>query len=327
MNKNIVISTKTILIALTLVGFLWLLIQIKFIVFSLFVATILALGLEPAVVWLRKRGFPKVLAILFIFLIILSLLIFLLAAGVPLMVQQTSRLLLQLPVLLESIVRLPGIEKYLDGMAQALTQQATQVSGGLLKATWGAVSSLITVVTLFFFTAYILADFDRVRDSVLGLFSPANRKDLEKLVLEIEGQVGSWLRGQSILCTVVGLMTFFGLTLLGVEYAAPLAIMAGFFEILPNLGPIISMVPALIVGFSQSPVTGLGVVALFILVQQLENNLIVPKVMQKVVGLHPLVTMIAILSGAKLLGLLGALMAIPITLVLLTITRYWVSKA
>jgi len=326
MDKNIIISTKTVLITLTLVGFIWLLVQVKFILLSLFIAVILALGFEPAVRWFRKRGLPKALAILLIFLIILSLLVFLLAAGVPLVVQQTTRLLTQLPVLLDSIVRLPGIENYLDSLAQALTTQATSVPGAVVRVGVGAFSSVFTVVTILFFTAYILADFDKLHDTVLSLFAPADHGGLEKLILEIEQQVGSWLRGQFILCTIVGLGTYAGLRLLRVEYAMPLAIVAGFLEILPNLGPLISMIPALIVGFSQSAITGLGVVALFTLVQQLENNLIVPKVMRMVVGLHPLVTMVAILSGAKLFGLLGALMAVPITLVLITTVRYWLSK-
>ncbi len=322
-NKNIVISTRAILIFLTLIAAVWLVIQVKFILLSLLVAAIIALALKPAVASLQKRHLPKAIAILIVYAIFVSLIVFLLASGVPIVLTQANRLLLRFPLLLESILRLPGIEKYLESMISVLTDRVGDLSSVVVSLASGAVAGAWGLVIILFFSAYILADFDAFRGALLKLF-PAGEKDrVENLLAEIEHQVGAWLRGEFILCMIVGLWTYFGLLLLKVEFAEPLAIIAGLLEILPNLGPTISMVPAAVVGFSQSPITGLGVVALFVLVQQLENQLIVPKVMQKVVGLNPLVTMIAILAGAKLFGVLGALIAIPLTLVLISIGRTW----
>lgn len=109
--------------------------------------------------------------------------------------------------------------------------------------------------------------------------------------------------------------------MLRLDYVLPLEIIAGFLEIVPILGPILSAVPSVVVGFAVSPLVGLGVLGWFILLQQLENNLIVPNVMQKSVGFNPLITMVVILIGAKLLGMAGALLAVPITLVVAIIIK------
>jgi len=106
-------------------------------------------------------------------------------------------------------------------------------------------------------------------------------------------------------------LSFIGLSLLGVRYAVPLAFLAGLLEIIPNLGPTLAALPAVLVALSSSPLLALGTLALYILIQQLENNFIVPKVMERVLGFNPLVTILAILIGGKLLGILGGILALP----------------
>ncbi|HHH14267.1 MAG TPA: AI-2E family transporter, partial [candidate division WWE3 bacterium] len=117
-----------------------------------------------------------------------------------------------------------------------------------------------------------------------------------------------------------------GLVALGVNYALSLALIAGILEIVPIIGPIIATIPALIVGFAVSPIKGLGVLGLYILIQQLENNLIVPKVMQKAVGFNPLITMTAILIGGSLFGVLGALLSIPVTIIIVILFKHLYRK-
>ena len=124
--------------------------------------------------------------------------------------------------------------------------------------------------------------------------------------------------------TVIGLMTFLGLIILKVPYALPLAIIAGLLEIVPNIGPIFSAVPAIAVAFLTFgwPVT-IAVTVLYLAVQQLENNLIVPKIMRTNVNINPLVSILGILIGAKLFGVIGALLAVPIFIVLRTVFITW----
>src|SRR5690606_25972552 len=111
--------------------------------------------------------------------------------------------------------------------------------------------------------------------------------------------------------------TYVGLMLLGVPYAVPLAIIAGLLEIIPNIGPTISAIPAILVPLlvMHDPVTALFVAALYIIIQQVENNVLVPKIMQSAVGIHPLITILLIIIGLKLSGVAGAILAVPLFLV------------
>ena len=115
---------------------------------------------------------------------------------------------------------------------------------------------------------------------------------------------------------IVGLMSYIGLTFLGVEFAVPLAFIAGLLEIIPNIGPTLSMVPAILVALGTSPILGLAVFALYFVIQQLENNLIVPKIFSKAVGVSPLVVIISLMIGFRVAGATGAILSLPTVLFL-----------
>ena len=139
-------------------------------------------------------------------------------------------------------------------------------------------------------------------------------------MITIENQLGGWVRGQLVLMLVIAVFTYIGFLLIGIPYALPLAILAGFLEILPNIGPTIAAVPAITIAYISSG-PALAVVALLfsILVQQLENNVIVPKVMRENANVNPLISIIAILIGLQLAGVVGALLAIPLYIVIRTV--------
>lgn len=147
-------------------------------------------------------------------------------------------------------------------------------------------------------------------------FSGKQEKKVLVIISKLEKGLGRWVRGQLSLSFIVGTMTFVGLQLLGIPYALPLALVAGILEIVPIIGPIISAVPAILVGFTISPFIGIATAAMFIVVQQLENHLIVPMIMSKVIGLQPPVIIVSLLIGAKLAGIGGAFLAPPILIIL-----------
>lgn len=124
--------------------------------------------------------------------------------------------------------------------------------------------------------------------------------------------LGQWLRGQLSLSLIIGVMAYIGLTILQVPYASVLALLAALFEVVPYVGPVVAAIPAVFFAFTVSPVRALAVLLFYWAMQVLENNLIVPKVMQKAVGINPLISIISILVGAKLAGIAGALLAIPV---------------
>lgn len=157
----------------------------------------------------------------------------------------------------------------------------------------------------------MLIDRNRIGKSVPGLL-PENYKEKGILTIHlVEEKLGAWLRGQVILSLSIGLITWIALTILGIPFALPLAILAGFLEIIPTLGPIIAAIPATIVALAISPVMALTVIGVYTGIQIAENNFLVPKIMQKAVGLNPVVIIIAILIGGNLMGVAGALLSIP----------------
>lgn len=318
----ILISTKTIFVVVAVALLLWLLVQIKEVALLIFVSLMLSLALSPFVEFLEKRKIPRGLAVLIIYIIIVSIVALIGAVALPPIISQTTRFIKSFPQIISSLGSTPILNKVTTDLNNFLAEQLMGASGNVIRVTVGAFSGILAVFSLMVFTAYLLLDLDNLREAFLFFLPAKPRKEIAEVLKEIEYKLGGWLRGQFILMCIVGGATYVGLLLLGIKYAAPLALIAGLLEVAPMLGPIISAVPGIIVGFSISPVTGLGVLALYLAIQQLENNIIVPKVMQKTVGFSPLITLLALLIGGKLFGVVGALLSVPLTLIIVIITKH-----
>jgi predicted PurR-regulated permease PerM len=202
---------------------------------------------------------------------------------------------------LPSVRDLLGGAVGLAGQASRLVGFATGLFGGVLYLLFSLILAL-----------YLTIDGERIRRYLIG-FLPADRHDQALLITErIGARLGAWARGEAVLGAIIGGVTWVGALLLGLPYASALALIAGVGELVPNLGPIIAAVPLVLVGLLVSPTHGLLALVLAVVIQQLENNLIVPRVMSQAVNLHPIAVMLAILSGNELLGIPGALLAVPV---------------
>lgn len=312
-DKNIIISTRTILIVLTAILVLWLLVQIGNILLAIFVSLILTLGLNPLVDWLTKQKLSRALAVTLTYIFFLGLVVGLFALALPPMVSQVQKLVERLPLYVSSI-SIPGLELVSEQFLNTLVTEISKGTGDVLKMTLTIFSNAFSIVTVLVLTFYFLLDYPNLKEKFLALYSKVSKNRVARLLGEIEEKIGGWLRGQVFLMFVIGLASFVGLSLLRIDYALSLAVIAGFLEIVPMIGPIVSFVPAAIVASAKSPLSVALVAVLYILIQQLESNFVVPKVMQKVVGFSPIVTLIAIMIGGKLFGVLGALLSIPTTL-------------
>ena len=313
--QQFVISTRTIITTLLILISAWVLYQVRSIALAVFVSLILALAFDPLVDWLQKRRIPRGFGVLMTYVLVLVLFAVLGGIGLGSLAQQFKELLFRLKDAAGALQNIPTIGDYLSSSVDTLLSELTPQAGtGVFKVTLTAFSSAASLVTVLIFTAYLLLDFANVKQTFLNLFSRPLRLKAEKTMKDVEEKLGAWLRAQLVLMIIVGLFTFIGLSVLGMNYALSLALIAGLFEVIPLIGPIISAIPAVIIGFTISPVMGLGVLALYILVQQLENNVFVPKVMQKSVGFNPLVTMLALMVGGELFGFIGVLLAVPVTL-------------
>lgn len=310
--QKIEISTKSVIFAVLFVVFLRFLSQLQDILLLVFVAFIFMAALRPIVERLHRFKVPRVLGIIFCYILFLGVIGSAAASIIPPIVEQTTLLFQKLPQLLSEGAIFPNF-KLEPGMFNG---QLAQVPKNIFQVVLSAFSNILYLFTFLVFTAYLILERENINDYLVGFFGKIKASNIEKVLALIERKVGQWVRGELILMLIVGLMSYIGLLLLGIPYAAPLALVAGILEIVPNLGPVVSAVPAILIAFSGSPVTGIAVIALYTLIQQLENNLIVPKVMQQVVGLRPVVTLLSLMVGFKLFGVVGAILSVPAVLTL-----------
>lgn len=321
MPKKIEISHRTIVFTVLFLISLWFLYQIRQILVIFFVGLLITAALNPLVERLEKIKIPRVLAIVFIYLVIFAFLVLMLAGIIPPLANQTATLVTRLPEYLKSL-GLAGVEENLVRFqVEQLLDRLGSISLSLVRTTISIFGNLIVVFTLVFISFYLLLERENLDEYLSKLFGDGKDRKIARLVKLIEKRLGNWFRAQISLMVIVGVMTYIGLRLLGIDFALPLALLAGFLEIVPNIGPIISAVPAILAGLALSPLMGLSVAGLYFVIQQLENNLIVPQIMAKEVGVNPLVTLLALITGFKVGGVAGAVLAIPVVTLIETLVK------
>lgn len=312
MPKTIEISHKTIIFTVLFLLSLWLVYQIKDIILLLFVAVIFASALNPLIDWLQKFRIPRGLAIFIIYLVVWGLVGSLIAAVIPGLIDQSARLIRLLPI---SLGQIELFNTYQQDISREILTRLGSLPEGLIRFSVGLFSNILGVVTTLVISFYLLLERKNLDRYLTLLLGPDKPDKARQVINKIELRLGSWVRGQLFLMLAVGTFTYVGLIILGVDIALPLAVLAGLLEIVPNIGPTISAIPAILVALTISPLTALATLALYILVQQLENNLLVPKVMEKATGVNPLVSILALMVGFRLAGPAGAVLAIPLILV------------
>lgn len=316
--KKIEISQKTIIFATSFVLGLWFLYQVRSIVVLLFISFILMTAVNPIVKIAKKAKIPTILVMLVVYFGLIALISTVIASLVPAVVQQTKDITLSLPTYMHSLEGIFNAQfdpNIIGGYLNALPSN-------LLRIVAGTFSNIMNILAIFFMAYYLVLERPRLHKYLLRFFPDHQAESrAEALVLAVEQQVGGWVRGELLLMGVIGVMTYIGLVILGVPYALPLAVLAGLLEAVPNLGPTIAAIPAIVIGLTVSPLVGLGALILSIVIQQLENNLIVPKIMQSATGTAPLVTIIVLLVGFTLGGIAGAILSMPIYLTIQTVIK------
>lgn len=308
MTRRIDISSRTVVFITAFLLGLWILYQILDLILLLFVALIFMSALSPVVKSLTKLKIPKPFGILIVYILVLGILGVALTVSFTPLIEQTSRLIQVLPNSISTLLQTGNVDQNI------FTREFSSITGNLFSFTKTIFNNVITIILLLVLTFYLLLEREELEKRAASFFV-GNEERVRKLLVNIEEKLGSWLRGQLLLSFIIGILTFIGLTLLQVPYALPLAIWAGLLEVIPVIGPIISAIPALLLSFAISPVLAAGVGAMYFVIQQLENHLIVPQVMGKAVGINPLVVILAIAVGGRLLGIGGALLAVPIVVV------------
>lgn len=313
MSRKIDISHKTIFFITGFLLALWLLYLIRDIILLLFIAVILMSALSPiAALITRIRIFkfqvPKALAIAITYIAVIIFIIGLVSLVVTPLIEQTTRLAQTLPRTIGGLFPEGTIDQ------RTLQNQLTQLSGNILTFTLEIFGNFITIISIAVLTFYLLLERSKL-DNLISHFFIGKEERVRTVVSKIEDKLGAWLRGQLFLSLLIGFLVYAVLFVLGVPYALPLAIFAGLMEVVPVIGPIIAAIPAILIAYVFSPVLALMVGGAYFIIQQLENHLIVPQVMKKAVGLNPLIVILAVAVGGRLLGISGALLAVPIVVV------------
>ena len=312
---KIEISVKTILIGIATLLFLKFAWDMKDVLFSLFIAYIVMSAAKQPVEELTKRGFSRGLAVLVVFLSFFVGFSLIISWIIPPFVSETALFIAHFPRIVENVrSTLP-----VNIGALSLTQYIPSVTNNFIGVISTVFSNAAFFISTVFFSIYLTID----PNIITTIFSSyVNKEQLEKILRierKIEKRLGLWLLGQLFLMSIIGVTTYIGLLLLGVKYALPLGIIAGLLEAIPNVGPTVAAIPTFFVGFSQYPLLGLFTVLMAVGIQQFENHIVVPMVMKKVVGLHPILTLIVLVVGGRYAGIMGMLFAIPLALVVETI--------
>lgn len=308
---KIEISHKTIIFTVFfLLGlyFLWL---IKDLILSFFIAFVIAGALRPLVDFLRKYHLPKTLSSFLVYILFLLVIFYLFSIVIPPIVKELNHLFYELPR-----YQLFVFNNEVFNLSKLLNDNLPNLTGNFFSLIKNLFSNVLFIISTLFFGFYLLNDEKFILNTLLIFYEEKEAVKINHLILLSQKKASQWFWGEVILMIVVGIMTYLGLTFLNVKYALALAVLAGFLEIVPNIGPIISAIPAILIGLSSSYLNAFYIVLLYFVVQQFENNLIVPLIMNKVTETSPITILLSLMIGEKIAGVMGVLLAVP-TLVFL----------
>jgi len=321
----VTIDSSTIFRVLLILLGIFFLYYISNVLVVAFIAFIIVSAITPVVDFLEKYYLPRFLVVLVIYILFITGLFYLLSFLIPSIGDQLRLLAQNLPVYSEKLSFLRDKYQHLFGGNAYLLQQEKNnfllnLSNRLNENWWDIFSQagsffagFINVIAIFSLSFFWSIQKKSV-GNFLKAFIPKQHQDYAVTLVErIQQKMGHWLLGQLTINVINGILVYTGLTIIGVPYALLLAIFSATFEFIPYVGGIISAILGVLVGISVSPLTALIVLALYLIIQQAQHNLLVPLVMKQVVGLNPVAVVIAILIGLKVAGPLGIILAIPIT--------------
>jgi predicted PurR-regulated permease PerM len=313
----------TITMSLAGIVMLWVLFLIRNVLLLLYVSVILAIGFSPAVRWIERqrvgvgrRRFPRWAAILLLYVGFLGSVAIILTIVIPPLVGQLTELGQQMPTYVDQLqnklvrARLIDHRYTWSQLLQKVESPALAFTGilGAVQSVLGAFAAVITVLILPY---YLLLEASSLQGALLQVVSSDNRASVARVTRDVTVKVGAWLNGQILLCALIGLTATVGLWIIGVPFPYVLGLIAGLGEFIPIVGPISAAVPAVLMGWTVSLKTAIFVAIYFAVQQFVENNFLVPRIMERQVGVSAVTILIALLIGGELLGIVGAVLAVP----------------
>ena len=316
-SKKVEISTSIVLKTVVILLGLWFLFLVRDIIILLFIAVIIAASIDPGVDWLQRKKIPRSAGAMLIYVILFSILALIISFIVPSIANQFndfSKNSSQYFGDFESVVNYSensGFNRIIQGVANNIESSFANISKNIFSKTLGVFSGLLSVVVVFSMAFYMVMEEKGIKKFIVSIVPEKNKNYAANLTDRIGNKIGKWMLGQLFLMLVIFILDFIGLYLVGVPYPLLLAIFAAILEVVPYVGPIISAVPGIILGFLVSPTIGMMAFLVYLIAQQFESHVVIPLTMKKAVGLNPVVTIVAILIGFKLAGVLGAIISVP----------------
>ncbi len=330
MNKDKVtfsISTDSIVRTLLIIVLFAVVLILKNLILVLLTAVIIASAIEPAASWFEQRRIPRLLAVLFVYLVSALVVVGIFYFVLPKLFQEVLTLFdsLQKYTAINNtsnqfgvltwkpfVEALTGALSFKDAVA-AFSNSFSSISGGFINAASSLVGGVVSFIVIFVLSFYLSVQRDGV-GNFLKIIAPVRH---EPYVLDLwkrsQRKIGQWMQGQLLLSIIVGLLTYLGLTLLGIKDALILSLFIAICEFIPLFGPIIGAIPAVIFSYLDSGFTlALIVAGMYLLIHQLENQLIYPLVVRKIVGINPIIVIISLIAGYELAGFLGLVISVPL---------------
>lgn len=278
---------------------------------------------EPLQRLLEKRGVPRWGSLVTIVLLLAALATgFLLLVGNPI-ANQINNLVKNAPTIATSIQEAadyvldnrdnlpPQVEEFVDSVTNSIQDIAVTGSKYLVSFVSGAVSATFTLILVPFFFIFMLKDHEKFAPQIYDIFTGDRRTWIKKTLEDIDTVLRSYVQGQVLISFLLAVMMFIGYLIIGLEYSLLLAIFAFFMNMIPFIGPWVSLVPAVIVALIQDPVLVIWVAVITLIAQQIESNLITPNIMGKSLDIHPLTVISLVLAAGNIAGFIGILVAIP----------------
>jgi len=309
---------------LILLGF-WFLFYIRDIILMLLAAIVIASAIEPLAKRLRRWRVPRSLSVVIVYLAVISILGIAVTLIVPALATQSAQLAQSLPSLIVGLEERFGFtslitpDQFLPQLQAGLTQFGDNLANfslSLFQQTRNVFSGLLSVIFVLIIAFYLVIEEDALK-KLFRIIIPRRHMPYVELVIDrIQLKLGRWVLAQAALAVIIGAVVSIGLWLIGVPHALALGIIAGALEILPVIGPIVAGVFGVLVALSQSLILGLVTIVFYVVVQQVENNALIPTIMRKATGLNPLVTIIAVLLGGQLAGMAGVILSVPVATII-----------
>ncbi len=328
-GRNIVVqvSSGTIIKSILFVLLVVLLYILRDLVLIVLTAVVIASAIEPVVHWFTRHRIPRIAAVLLVYLVTIFVLLGIFYFFLPTVLEDVASFLSTLPAYIDTFESsnpltnnplFPLVSDQIGGsfslrdIIGSIQASIGNAAEGLLKTVSTVFGGVLSFVLIIVFSFYFAMQETGVDDFLRVVTPTKHQRYALDLWRRSQQKIGLWMQGQLLLGLIVGVLVYLGLTILGLKYSLVLALLAAFFELIPVFGPILAAIPAVVVAVGMGGTSlALLVIGLYVIIQQFENHLIYPLVVTKVVGVPPLLVILALLVGAQLAGFLGMILAVP----------------